>query len=81
VPTPESIGQTVGEVIDRALSQPLDLLAEVAGIREANSQRKEARAAYYPSLDLRANPTAGSYYFMQQGLPWGHTADLTGESR
>lgn len=78
VPTPESIGQTVEQVTDRALDQRPDLQAQLADIRLAQAQRKEARAAYYPSLNFRASPTAQSLYFQQQTLPWGHTADLTG---
>ena len=78
VPTPESVGDTVNAAIDRALEQRPDLQAEVAGIRVANAQRKEARAAFYPSLNFRASPTAQSSHFQQQTLPWAHTADLTG---
>jgi outer membrane protein TolC len=78
VPTPESIGETVEQAIDRALDQRPDLQQEVSGIRVANAQRKEARAAFYPSLSLQANPSAQSLYVLQQTLPWGHTADLTG---
>jgi outer membrane protein len=78
VPTPESIGETVAQVIDRALDERPDLQAEVADIRRAEAQRKEARAAYYPTLSFRANSNAQSLYFEQQTLPWGHTADLTG---
>jgi outer membrane protein TolC len=78
VPTPESVGDTVNAAIDRALEQRPDLQAEMAGIRVANAQRKEARAAFYPSLNFRASPTAQSSYFQQQTLPWAHTADLTG---
>lgn len=78
VPTPESIGEAVEQVTNRALDQRPDLQAEVAGIRQAQAQQKEARAAYYPSLNVRANPTAQSLYILQQTLPWGHTADLTG---
>src|SRR5580698_10251193 len=55
VPTPESIGETVERAINRALDERPDLLAEVAGVRVAEAQRKEARAAYYPSLNFRAN--------------------------
>jgi outer membrane protein len=81
VPTPshESIGETVEQAIYRALDQRPDLQAELTGIRLAQAQRKEARAAYYPSLNFRANPSAQSLYVQQQTLPWGHTADLTGE--
>ena len=78
VPTPESIGETVEQVIYRALDQRPDLQAELAGVRLAQAQRKEAQASYYPSLKFRANPTAQSLYVQQQTLPWGHTADLTG---
>src|ERR1700734_2115937 len=78
VPTPESIGETVEQAIDRALDQRPDLQAEVAGVRFAEAQRKEARAAYYPSLNLRANPSPQSLYLQQQTLRTGHTADLTG---
>ena len=77
-PTPESIGETVEQATERALDQRPDLQAEVAGIRVAEAQRKEARAAYYPSLGFKANASAQSLYFQQQTLPWGHTADLTG---
>ena len=78
VPTPESIGETVEQVMDRALDQRPDLQAQLAGVRVAQAQQKEARAAYYPTLSFRANPTAQSLYIEQQTLPWGHTADLTG---
>jgi outer membrane protein len=79
IPTPESIGETVEQVISRALYQRPDLLATLAGVRGADAQRKQARAAYYPKLDVGIKPTADSLYFQQQNLPWGHTADLTGE--
>ncbi len=78
VPTPESVADSVNQAIDRALAQRPDLLAEVAEIRVANAQRKEARAAYYPNLKIRANPSVQSLYAQQQTLPWAHTADLTG---
>ena len=78
VPTPESIAETVEQVIYRALDQRPDLQAEVACVRLADAQRKEARAAYYPSLNFRANPSAQSLYLQQQTLRSGHTADLTG---
>jgi outer membrane protein TolC len=78
VPTPESVGETVEQATYRALDQRPDLQAELAGVRVAEAQRKEARAAYYPTLNFRANPTAQSLYIEQQTLRWGHTADLTG---
>src|SRR6202795_3164033 len=78
LPTPESVGDSVNEAIDRAFAQRPDLQAEVAGIRAADARQKEARAAFYPSLSLQANPSAQSLYVLQQTLPWGHTSGLTG---
>jgi outer membrane protein len=78
VPTPQAIGETVEQVIDRALNQRPDLQVELARIREAKAERKEARAAYYPTLGVKANSAAQSLYVLQQNLPWGHTSDLTG---
>ena len=78
VPTPEAVQDAVERIIDRAISQRPDLQADVAGIHEANAQRKEARAAYFPTLSLSATPTAESLNLLQENLPWGHTADLAG---
>jgi len=78
VPTPESLSDTVEEAIRRALEQRPDLQARVAEIRLAQADRQVARAAFYPSLSVSANPTVQSLYILQQTLPWGHTADLTG---
>jgi outer membrane protein len=78
VPVPESLGDTVEQAIDRALAQRPDLEQELAGVHVANAEQKEARAAFYPTLNLRATPTAESAFLRQQALPWGHTTDLTG---
>jgi outer membrane protein TolC len=76
--TPDSIGDTVDQAIDRALQQRPDLMQQVAEVRSANARIQEARAAYYPALSVNAMPAAQSSYGVQQALPWGHTADLTG---
>jgi outer membrane protein TolC len=78
LPTPESVGASVNEAIDQAFAQRPDLQAEVAGIRMTDARRKEARAAFYPSLSLQASPSAQSLYLLQQTLPWGHTSGLDG---
>jgi outer membrane protein len=78
VAAPEAFEDTAEQVIDRAIEQRPDLQAEVAGVREANAERKEARAAFYPTLGVTATPTAESLSLLQQNLPWGHTSDLTG---
>jgi outer membrane protein len=78
VPTPESISDTVEEVTNRALGQRPDLMQQVAGIRSANAEVKEARAAYYPSLSLSAGSAVPSLYGKQSPFDWQHTADLVG---
>jgi outer membrane protein len=78
LPVPETVDDTVEQAISRALKQRPDLQRQLAGIREAQAERKEARAAFYPTLNLTAEPSAQSIYVLQQTLPWGHTADLTG---
>jgi outer membrane protein TolC len=77
--TPESVGDTVEQAIHRALQQRPDLQTRVAEIRLAQAERKEARADFYPTLSLSVIPSAQSLYILQQNLPWGHTATLTGD--
>src|SRR5258708_18544611 len=78
VPTPESASETIEEAIQRALAQRPDLQAQAAEIRVAQAERQQARAAFYPSLNIAASPSAQSLYLPQQTLPWGHTAGSTG---
>jgi outer membrane protein TolC len=78
IATPDVIEGTVEEAIDRAVRQRPDLMRQVAAIRSADEQLKQARAAYYPTLSLNAHPDAQSLYGIQQALPWGHSADLDG---
>ena len=78
VPTPDAIGDTVDQAIDRALVHRPDLLRQVAETRAANARIKETRAAYYPELTLNVIPGAQSVYGLQQQLPWAYTADLVG---
>jgi outer membrane protein len=75
---PSTIDETINSAIDRALSQRPDLLQRVAGVQAAKARVKEAHAAYYPSLNFTASPTAQSLYGMQQQFPWGQTAGLAG---
>src|SRR5713226_1622756 len=77
-PTPESASETIEEAIQRALAQRPDLQAQAAEIRVAQAERQQARAAFYPSLNVAASPSAQSLYLRQQTLPWGHTAGFTG---
>jgi outer membrane protein TolC len=75
---PDSVRDTVNQAIDRALGQRPDLEKDVAGIRFAEARRKEARAAFYPTLNLGVRPSLQSLFVQQQTLPWGYTTDLTG---
>jgi outer membrane protein len=75
---PDSINESVDQAINRALGQRPDLMQQVAEIRTANAEVKEARAAYYPKLTFSVSPAADSLYGLQQQNPWGHTADLDG---
>ena len=78
VPTPESVSDTVEQAIHRALEQRPDLQAQAVQVRVAQAERQQARAAFYPSLSVKATPSAQSLYLLQQTLPWGHTSGLTG---
>jgi outer membrane protein TolC len=60
IPTPESVGETVEQVMERALDQRADLQAEAAGVRSANAETKQVRAAFYPDLKFQAGHVAGS---------------------
>ncbi|HME35691.1 MAG TPA: TolC family protein [Candidatus Sulfotelmatobacter sp.] len=81
LPTPESIADTVDQAIDQALGQRPDLMQQVAEIRSATARVKEARAAYYPVLNLNVSPSVPYSYGMQSPYAWSHTADLAGELR
>ncbi|MCU1337746.1 MAG: outer rane efflux protein [Bryobacterales bacterium] len=78
LPIPESVANTVDQAIDRAFDQRPDLMQQLAEIRRANAGVMEARAAFQPTLTLSARPNLQSLYFVQQTLPWAHTADVGG---
>ena len=78
LPTPDSISETVEETINRAFAQRPDLMQQAAEIRTANARLKEARATYYPTLDVNVSPAIPSLYGIQRPFDWSHTADLTG---
>jgi outer membrane protein len=78
VPTPESIGDTIDQAINRALAKRPDLMQQVAEIRSASARIKEARAAYHPTLSLYVSPAAQSLYGLQSPYPWTYTTDLVG---
>jgi outer membrane protein len=75
---PSTVDDTVNSAMDRALAQRPDLLQRVADVQAAKARVKEAHAAYYPTLNFTASPTAQSLYGLQQQLPWGQTSGLAG---
>ena len=79
LPTPEAIGDTIDQAINRALGQRPDLIQQVAEIRSAEAGVKQAKAAYYPALSFTAIPSVPSLYGLQSPYPWAHTTDLVGE--
>jgi outer membrane protein len=79
ISVPDTVEASVDQVIDRALQQRPDLLRQVAEIRSANARIKEAKSAYFPTLQMHALADPESLYGMQQQLPWGHTASLDGQ--
>ena len=78
LPIPESITDTVEQAIDRALQNRPDLMQQLAEVRSANARVREARAAYYPTLNFNATPTPQFLYGWQQTLPSTHTGGLNG---
>jgi len=79
LPTPDSIGDTVDQAIDRALGQRPDLLQQVGEIRSVNARVKEAKAEYYPASSLTVSPSVPFLFGLQTPYPGAHTADLDGE--
>jgi len=78
LPIPLSLGDNVEEAIDRAFDLRPDLLQQVAKIRAATARVKEARAAYYPSLELSFGPGAQTQIGAQQLFARTHRDGFTG---
>src|SRR5258705_10666306 len=78
LPIPLSLGDNVEEAIDRAFELRPDLLQQVAEIRAATARAKEARSAYYPSLELSFGPGVQGQFGVQQFFPRKHRDGFTG---
>jgi outer membrane protein TolC len=76
--TPDSVEDSVEELIARALQQRPDLLQQVADLRAREAAVKEAKSAYYPKL--RVGAVAGQQYLygFQEQLPTVQTSLLAG---
>ena len=75
---PDSIGTTVDEAIDRAFARRPDLMQQMAEIRSADAGTREARATFYPTLNVRAQPAAQWLHGLQTTFPWAHADGLFG---
>jgi outer membrane protein len=75
---PGSISDTVEQAIQRAFGQRPDLLQQVAQIRSAQADIKQARAAFFPTLTFNATPSAEEQYGLQQPLSWVHSSAYLG---
>ena len=78
LPIPLSLADSVEEAIDRSFELRPDLLQQVAEIRAATARVKEARAAYYPSLNLSFGPGAQAQFGKWQSFPGTHRDGFTG---
>ena len=70
VTQPDSIGATVDEAMDRAFAQRPDLMRQIAEIRSAEARTQEARAALYPTLNVRAQPSPQLLRGLMHTYPW-----------
>jgi outer membrane protein len=75
---PDSIGTTVDEAIRRAFARRPDLRQQMADIRSADASTREARATFYPTLNVRAQPAAQWLRGLQPPFPWAHADGLFG---
>jgi outer membrane protein len=75
---PDAIGTTVDEAINRAFAQRPDLMQQLAEIRSADARARETRAAFYPTLNVRAQPAPQWLHGVQRTFPWAHTDGVFG---
>src|SRR5258706_6705103 len=75
---PDSIGTTVDEAINRAFAQRPDLMQQLAEIRSADARARETRSAFYPTLNVRAQPSPELLRGLQRTFPWTHTQGVVG---
>ena len=75
---PDSIGTSVDEAIDRAVAQRPDLRQQLAEIRSTDARTREARAALYPTLNVRAQPAPELLRGLRGTFPWAHADGVFG---
>jgi outer membrane protein len=75
---PDTLADTVDQALNRAFEQRPDLMQQLADVRAANARVKEARAAYYPTLNFKAYGGGQGDYGVQDSGPWLHNGDFVG---
>jgi outer membrane protein len=78
--TPESVDDTVEQLIDRALQQRPDLLQQVADLRSREAAVKESKSAYYPTLKLGVVAGQQYLYGFQEQFPTAQTSLFAGSA-
>jgi len=73
---PDTLADTVDRALNRAFEQRPDLLQQLAEVRSANARVKEARAAYYPTLNVNALGAGQGFYASQDSGPWVSRGDF-----
>ena len=75
---PDTLADRVDQALNRAIEQRPDLMQKLAEVRSANARVKEARAAYYPTLNFNASGGGQGLYANQDSDPWVHRGDFAG---
>src|SRR5258705_247080 len=75
---PDSIPATVDESMSWAFAQRPDLMQQMAEIRSADASTREARATFYPTLNVRAQPAPQWLHGLQRTFPSTHADGLFG---
>jgi outer membrane protein TolC len=75
---PDSIGTTIDEAINRAFAHRPDFMQQLAEIRAADARTKETRSAFYPTLNVRAQPGPQLLRGLQRTFPWTHSEGVLG---
>lgn len=69
LPTPTAMADSIDQEIDRAFSQRPELMQEVARVRAASANMKQARSAYFPTLTFSGDGGLARAYGQQDLLP------------
>ena len=74
LPPSSDLTQSVEQAIDRAFDQRPDLKEQIARLREAEADLKQARSSYFPSLAFSGDGGTQRQYGQQDQLPSAYTS-------